>query len=91
MLVVGLMNLVWMAAIFSLFLIEKSWKHGLVAAKIAGALLIALGAAVVVWPARAAAHFTARLSPCLRARYACYRCTPWRRHLRDETWNGEHS
>jgi predicted metal-binding membrane protein len=51
MLVVGLMNLIWMAVIFSLFLIEKSWRHGLVVAKIAGGFLIALGVAVVVWPA----------------------------------------
>jgi predicted metal-binding membrane protein len=48
--VVGLMNLVWMAGIFALFLVEKSWRHGLAMARIAGALLIALGAIVMVYP-----------------------------------------
>jgi predicted metal-binding membrane protein len=51
LLVVGLMNLAWMAAIFALFLVEKSWRHGLAMAKIAGAMLVALGIAVVVDPA----------------------------------------
>ena len=49
--VVGLMNLLWMAAIFVLFFVEKQWKHGIVLAKIAGAALVALGAAVVARPA----------------------------------------
>jgi predicted metal-binding membrane protein len=51
LLVVGLMNLLWMAAIFALFFVEKSWKHGLVVARIAGAALIVLGAAVIACPA----------------------------------------
>lgn len=50
LLAVGLMNLVWMAAIFAIFVIEKSWRHGLAVAKIAGAVLIALGAAVLAYP-----------------------------------------
>ena len=49
--VVGLMNLWWMAGIFLLFFAEKHWKHGLVLAKFAGIALIALGAAIVAWPA----------------------------------------
>lgn len=55
LLAVGLMNLVWMAAIFAVFVIEKSWRHGLTVARIAGALLVALGAAVVAHPALLAA------------------------------------
>ena len=35
--VVGLMNLLWMAGIVVLFFVEKHWKHGLALAKIAGA------------------------------------------------------
>jgi len=50
LLVVGLMNLAWMAGIFALFLVEKSWIHGLAMARIAGALLVALGAAVIAYP-----------------------------------------
>jgi predicted metal-binding membrane protein len=45
------MNLVWMAGIFAIFVIEKSWRHGLVVAKIAGALLVVLGVAVIAHPA----------------------------------------
>ena len=51
LLVVGLMNLMWMIGIFVLFLVEKSWRHGLVLAKIAGSLLMVLGVAVVAWTA----------------------------------------
>ena len=49
--VVGLMNLFWMASIFVLFFVEKHWKHGIVLAKIAGGALMALGAAVIARPA----------------------------------------
>ena len=55
LLVVGLMNLLWMAVIFALFFVEKSWKHGLVVTKIAGVALMALGAAVIAHPALLAA------------------------------------
>ena len=51
LLAVGLMNLVWMVSIFAIFAVEKSWRHGLVVAKIAGALLIVLGGAVIARPA----------------------------------------
>jgi len=48
--VVGLMNLVWMAAIAIVFLLEKNWKHGVALTKIVGAGLIGLGLAVIVSP-----------------------------------------
>jgi predicted metal-binding membrane protein len=51
LLVVGLMNLIWMAALFALFFVEKSWRHGLVVAKIAGVVVMVLGASVIVRPA----------------------------------------
>ena len=34
-----------------LFFAEKHWKHGLVLAKVAGVALVALGVAVIAWPA----------------------------------------
>jgi len=49
--VVGLMNLMWMAGMVVLFFAEKHWKHGLVLAKVAGVALVALGVAVIAWPA----------------------------------------
>jgi predicted metal-binding membrane protein len=48
--VVVLMNLVWMAAIAIVFLLEKNWKHGVALTKIVGAGLIGLGLAVIVSP-----------------------------------------
>ena len=48
--VVGLMNLVWMAGIAIVFLAEKNWKHGVMLTKLVGAGLIALGIAVIVAP-----------------------------------------
>ena len=48
--VVGLMNLVWMAGIFVLVLVEKQWRHGLRLAKWAGSALTATGVAVIIWP-----------------------------------------
>ncbi len=49
--VVGLMNLVWMVGIFVLVLVEKNWTRGLALARWAGSLLIALGIAMIGWPA----------------------------------------
>src|SRR5262249_27020355 len=46
LLVVGLMNLMWMAAIFALIFAERNWKHGLLLAKIAGVGLVILGALI---------------------------------------------
>jgi len=48
--VVGLMNLFWMIAIFIVFLVEKSSRHGLLAAKVSGAALVVLGLTVVARP-----------------------------------------
>jgi predicted metal-binding membrane protein len=50
LLVVGLTNLIWMARIFALFFVEKTWKHGLVLARIAGVSLVVLGAIVIARP-----------------------------------------
>jgi len=44
--VVGLMNLPWMAILFVLFFVEKNWKHGRAVASIAGIVMMVLGAAV---------------------------------------------
>jgi predicted metal-binding membrane protein len=48
--VVGLMNLVWMAAIAIVFLLEKNWTHGVTLTKLVGAALIVLGLMVIVAP-----------------------------------------
>ena len=48
--VVGLMNLVWMAAIALVFLAEKNWRHGELVARVAGGGLAALGISVIVVP-----------------------------------------
>jgi len=51
LLVVGLMNLLWMVAIFVLLFVERTWKHGLVLTQTAGVSLMILGAGVIAWPA----------------------------------------
>jgi predicted metal-binding membrane protein len=51
LLVVGLMNLLWMAGIFVLVLVEKRWRHGLALARWAGGALLAIGVVVMIWPA----------------------------------------
>ena len=51
LLVVGLMNLAWMAAIAVVFFAEKNWRHGELLARTAGGGLAALGVAVIVVPA----------------------------------------
>lgn len=51
LLVVGLMNLLWMVALFLIVLVERNWKHGLSVARAAGAALIVLGIAMAAWPA----------------------------------------
>jgi predicted metal-binding membrane protein len=50
LLVVGLMNLLWMAGLFAIIFLEKSWKRGLVVAKLAGVALMLLGAGVIARP-----------------------------------------
>jgi predicted metal-binding membrane protein len=48
--VVGLMNLVWMAAIALVFLAEKNWKHAVGLTKVIGLGLVGIGIAVIVSP-----------------------------------------
>ena len=50
LLVVGLMNLTWMAAIAVIFLAEKHWRRGGLLAKVVGTALIFLGLAVLGHP-----------------------------------------
>jgi predicted metal-binding membrane protein len=50
LLVVGLMNLVWMAGLTLLFLAEKCWRHGVGLTRLVGAALIVLGLLVVLEP-----------------------------------------
>jgi predicted metal-binding membrane protein len=50
LLVVGLMNLIWMAAIALIFLAEKNWRHGALLTRVAGAGVAALGVAVATVP-----------------------------------------
>jgi predicted metal-binding membrane protein len=46
--VVGLMNLVWMASLSLVFLAEKNWSHGVGLTRVAGTTMIVLGIAVVL-------------------------------------------
>jgi predicted metal-binding membrane protein len=48
--IVGLMNLAWMAVIAVVFLLEKNWRHGVAVSKVAGLAVLALGIAVAVFP-----------------------------------------
>jgi predicted metal-binding membrane protein len=50
LLVVGLMNLVWVAAIALVFLAEKNWRHGVLVTRVAGGTVAALGVAVAAVP-----------------------------------------
>lgn len=58
LLVVGLMNLTWMAGIALIFLVEKNSRHGVVLTKVVGTAVIVLGIAVLVHPS-----FLQSLSP----------------------------
>jgi predicted metal-binding membrane protein len=49
--VVGLMNLIWMAALTLVFVAEKTWRRGPLLSKLAGSLIALLGAAVILHPA----------------------------------------
>jgi predicted metal-binding membrane protein len=51
LLVMGLMNLVWMAALSLVFLAEKNWRRGPLLSKLAGSFIAVLGAAVILHPA----------------------------------------
>jgi len=48
--VVGLMNLVWMAALALVFLAEKNWRYGVLVNRMAGTAVALLGCAVLVYP-----------------------------------------
>jgi predicted metal-binding membrane protein len=48
--VVGLMNLVWMAGLALIFLAEKNWRHGAALSKVAGIAVALLGLTVIVLP-----------------------------------------
>jgi predicted metal-binding membrane protein len=48
--VVGLMNVVWMAGLALVFLAEKNWRYGAALSKVAGVAVGLLGIAVVVDP-----------------------------------------
>lgn len=50
MLVVGLMNLVWMAMLTLVFVAEKHWRRAVGLTRVVGSVLVALGVAVVVQP-----------------------------------------
>jgi predicted metal-binding membrane protein len=49
--VVGFMNLTWMAALASVFLVEKNLRHGPIVNRVVGGALVLLGAAVALHPA----------------------------------------
>jgi predicted metal-binding membrane protein len=48
--VVGLMNLVWMAALSLVFLAEKNWRHGVTLSRVAGGAVFLLGLLVLLKP-----------------------------------------
>jgi predicted metal-binding membrane protein len=48
--VVGLMNLLWMAALTTLFVAEKTWRHGVALTRFVGAAVAGLGLLVLVRP-----------------------------------------
>ena len=48
--VVGLMNLVWMAGLALIFLLEKNWRHGVAVSRIAGTGVALLGIAILMQP-----------------------------------------
>jgi predicted metal-binding membrane protein len=48
--VLGLMNLVWMAVFSVVFLLEKTWRHGVMLSRIVGAGCVILGVAVTIRP-----------------------------------------
>lgn len=50
LLVVGLMNLTWMAAIAAIFLAEKNSRHGVALTRVVGTAVVLLGVAVLVHP-----------------------------------------
>ncbi len=48
--IVGLMNLAWMAVIAIVFLLEKNWSRGVALSRLSGLAVVALGVAVIAFP-----------------------------------------
>jgi len=48
--VVGLMNLVWMALLALIFLVEKNWRYGVQANRVVGTAIAVLGVVVLLFP-----------------------------------------
>jgi hypothetical protein len=46
----GLMNLIWMAALALVFLAEKTWRYGDSLTRVMGTALIALGLLLIAFP-----------------------------------------
>ena len=50
LLVVGVMNLAWMAAIAAIFFVDKHWAHGEGLTRLVGAFFVAVGLVVLAFP-----------------------------------------
>jgi predicted metal-binding membrane protein len=50
LLVLGLMNLAWMAALSAVFLLEKNWSRGVALSRVVGLGLAVLGIAIILRP-----------------------------------------
>ena len=48
--VLGLMNLAWMAVVAVAFFLEKTWRHGIMLSHVAGAACVTLGVTVIIRP-----------------------------------------
>lgn len=48
--VLGLMNLAWMAVFAVVFVLEKTWRHGIMLSQVAGAACVFLGLMVIIRP-----------------------------------------
>jgi len=48
--ILGLMDLAWMAAFAVVFFLEKTWRHGIMLSRTAGAACLVLGLAVMIRP-----------------------------------------
>jgi predicted metal-binding membrane protein len=65
LLVVGLMNLIWMAGVAVIFLAEKHWRRGALLATVVGVALVCLGLAVLAHPPLLAAVAAAPTAPAI--------------------------
>ena len=48
--VLGLMHLAWMAVFAAVFFLEKTWRHGILLSRVAGATCVILGLTVIIRP-----------------------------------------